>query len=195
MIGAGVSALARLHVRRWCPTFPRSTAEVPGPYAVQGKAQKVAKPALQLQLPWLDSTQAASGELSATAHWASLVQVMHIPEPWLQKLAPPVVGKQKQEPPPQVAFPVRQKSLAAVQRPTLCARHRWRLQRPEQHWLWSLQCSPTSRQPKWVAPAFAPPSAVATAPRALPAKPLSSRRRGKLPQAFVIASKCWTSMA
>jgi len=65
---------------------------VTDPYAVQGKAQKVAKPPLQLQLPWLDSTQAAPGELSATAHWASLLQAMHIPEPWLQKLAPPVVG-------------------------------------------------------------------------------------------------------
>jgi hypothetical protein len=68
-----------------------SSTHVIGPYAVQGSAQKLVEP-VQLQLPWLETTQAAPGALRASAHSESVVQAMQSPPPELQKLAPPVVG-------------------------------------------------------------------------------------------------------
>src|SRR5829696_2132572 len=68
-------------------------------------------------------------------------------------------------------------SLVAVQVPTLCARHFRRRQTPEQHWACRLQRLPTCTQPKWNALASVTPSTVASAPRVLPATPVSSRRR------------------
>ena len=56
-IGASLSALAPPHSRQVRPNLPRSTAEVTGPYAVQGFAHAVPEP-VQLQMPLLASTQA-----------------------------------------------------------------------------------------------------------------------------------------
>ena len=127
-----------MHTGGSLPSLANNTT---GAYAVQGSAHKLNPGALQA--PWLASTQAAPGVLSASAHSASVVHSLFIPPPEPQKLAPPVVCMQRQLPPPQPKSPVTQKSLAAVQRPTVCARHRPCLHRLEQHWPLFWQRFPT----------------------------------------------------
>ena len=78
--------------------------------------------------------QAAPGDASAVTHSASLVQGVAVPAR-AQKLAPPVVRKQKQELPPSPQAPalVAQKFCAAVQVETSWALQCLCLHRLEQH--------------------------------------------------------------
>jgi hypothetical protein len=139
--------------------------------------QTVVEPFEQPQ--WsVNMTQADPGVLSAAAHSASVLQAMHTRSADPQKLAPPVVPKQLQEPPWHLdSDPVAQMFLAAVHRPTLCARHRLRLHTLEQHSPPFVQRFPTSTQPKWVAPTGANPSVVISVAKLAPATPVSNRRR------------------
>ena len=68
------------------------------------------------------SMQAVPAEPSALTHWRSFVHSIDVPFA-AQKLAPPVVRKQRQElpPAPQSMVLVLQKFCVAVQVPTLCA--------------------------------------------------------------------------
>jgi hypothetical protein len=137
----------------------------------------VVEPLVQPQRS-VNMTQADPGVLSAMAHWASVLQAMHTHSADPQKLAPPVVPKQLQEPPAHLnSVSVAQMFLAAVHRLTLCARHRLHLHTMEQHSPPSVQRFPTFKQAKLVAPTGANPNAVASAAKLAPATPVSNRRR------------------
>jgi hypothetical protein len=128
-----------------------------------------------------------------------VIDAIHLPPPaFEQKKAPPVVRLQAQwSVLPQRVLLLTQMSVSAVQPPTWCDRHRLFLHRCEQHWPFRLQCTPTWRQVKWVAPLSVNPSVVASAPKALLATPVSSRRRGEAApvRARVRASKRFSSIS